>query len=140
MQVRLRQFIKTYNETHNATIILTSHYMADVVTLCKRVILIHHGKLLYDGGLDVLAERLAPYKIIHFSLSDHSSLQDDNLALPEHALILSQANGNFSIRVQRDQAPHITAHLLNTYKINDLSIENPAVESVIDRIYSEEAI
>lgn len=64
MQRRLRSFLTTYNQRHNVTVILTSHYMADVVALCKRVILINDGRLVYDGLLSDLAERLAPYKLI----------------------------------------------------------------------------
>src|SRR5438105_3383951 len=62
MQGRIRQFIAELNQRHGVTILLTSHYMADVVALCKRVLVIHRGKLLYDGGLSALAARLAPYK------------------------------------------------------------------------------
>ena len=68
MQARLRQFLAAYNQAHRATVILTSHYMADVVTLCPRVILIHHGRLLYDGALDELASHLAPFKLVQVTL------------------------------------------------------------------------
>src|SRR5690606_28213700 len=64
MQARIREFIAAYNRKHGATIILTSHYMADVTALCKRVVVIHHGRLLYDGPLDDLVDRMAPFKII----------------------------------------------------------------------------
>ena len=59
MQARIRQFISEYNAKHGATIILTSHYMADVTALCKRIIVIDHGKLLFDGSLDALSARMA---------------------------------------------------------------------------------
>ena len=68
MQTRLRQFLKEYNQRTGATMILTSHYMADVTTLCPRVILIHHGQLIYDGELGTLSKQLAPFKIIRFSV------------------------------------------------------------------------
>ncbi|PKO22185.1 MAG: hypothetical protein CVU38_10800 [Chloroflexi bacterium HGW-Chloroflexi-1] len=58
MQARLRRFVAEFNRRSGATVILTSHYMADVVALCPRVIVIHHGRLIYDGGLSQLAERL----------------------------------------------------------------------------------
>ena len=64
MQGRLRRFLAEYNRRNGVTVILTSHYMADVVALCPRVILVHHGRLLYDGALSGLAERLAPFKLI----------------------------------------------------------------------------
>src|SRR5436190_20437165 len=62
MQGRIRQFIAEHNQRHGSTVLLTSHYMADVTALCKRVIVIHHGNLLYDGDLAALSGRIAPFK------------------------------------------------------------------------------
>src|SRR6266567_7239097 len=70
MQARIRLFVPEYNRTTGATILLTSHYMDDVVALSKRVIVIHRGRLLYDGALAGLAERMAPYKLIRVTLSE----------------------------------------------------------------------
>src|SRR5207248_10253038 len=70
MQSRIRRFVAEYNRRTGATILLTSHYMDDVVALCRRVIVIHHGHLLYDGALADLAERMAPYKLIRVTLRD----------------------------------------------------------------------
>jgi len=70
MQGRLRRFLGGYNRRSGVTVILTSHYMADVVALCPRVILIHHGQLLYDGELKGLARQLAPFKLVRVTLSN----------------------------------------------------------------------
>ena len=67
MQKRIRSFIAEYNLRYDATVLLTSHYMADVQALCKRVIVIHHGHLLFDGQLAALADRFAAYKTIEAS-------------------------------------------------------------------------
>src|SRR5206468_3482380 len=64
MQKRIRQFIAEYNRRHEATVLLTSHYMADVEALCRRVIVIHHGRILFDGALAALADQFAAYKTI----------------------------------------------------------------------------
>jgi len=140
MQARLRQFVAAYNRTHGATVILTSHYMADVVTLCPRVILIHHGRLLYDGALDALAGRLAPYKLVRVTLSSASGTPSPEVNLPEGVDLLEQDNGSLSLRVSRAAAPALTAYLLNTYPVTDLSVENPPIEAVIDRVYTGEAL
>ena len=78
MQGRLRKFLKEYNRRNGVTVILTSHYMADVVALCSRVILIHQGSLLYDGDLQGLAEKLAPFKLIKITLSNGSTNSELN--------------------------------------------------------------
>jgi ABC-2 type transport system ATP-binding protein len=140
MQKRLRQFIAEYNRRHSATVILTSHYMADVAVLCERVILIHQGRVLYDGALSELARRLAPYKLVRVSV-DGSGLSSDGvrefLSLPENVDVLEQANGQVTLRVSRAETPALTAHLLRSLPVTDLTVEDPPVEAVIDQIYQE---
>ena len=137
MQGRLRRFLAEYNRRSGVTVILTSHYMADVVALCPRVILIHHGQLIYDGELQGLAERLAPFKLIRVALSraGWSDCEQSASALPTGAEIIEQENGRLVLRVARSEAPALTAHLLNTLPIADLAVEDPPIEAVIDQIY-----
>lgn len=68
-QAAVRQFLRAYNQRYQATILLTSHYMADITALCDRVLLIHQGQLIYDGGLDELLERFAPYSEVRVELA-----------------------------------------------------------------------
>lgn len=75
MQTRIRQFISEHNRKYGATVLLTSHYMADVTALCRRVIVIHNGKLLYDGPLDALAEKIAPFKLVRLDFSDAAEVE-----------------------------------------------------------------
>lgn len=137
MQARLRRFLAEYNRHYGATMILTSHYMADVVALCPRVILIHHGQLLYDGNLKGLAERLAPFKLLRVALR---SGQADSLTVPAGADLVEQDNGQFTLRVARADTATITTHLLNTLSVADLTVEDPPIEVVIDQIYQEETL
>jgi ABC-2 type transport system ATP-binding protein len=135
MQARLREFLKEYNRRSEATIILTSHYMADVTALCPRVILIHHGRLLYDGNLAGLTGRLAPFKIIRLTLTaDREGLGYD-LARETGGLLVNQAEGAYELRVDRAATPQITAGLLNRYPVADLAVEDPPIEAVIDQVY-----
>ncbi|HEX9013927.1 MAG TPA: ATP-binding cassette domain-containing protein, partial [Anaerolineaceae bacterium] len=67
-QGNIRTFLQEYNRRTGATILLTSHYMADVTALCERIIIIHHGRLKYDGGLSNLSRRIAPFKLIGVEL------------------------------------------------------------------------
>ena len=140
MQGRLRRFLAEYNRQSGMTMILTSHYMADVVALCPRVILIHHGSLLYDGKLSGLAERLAPFKLIRVSLRNDPDRNGEPPALPDGVNIVERENGGLTLRVGRSDAPSVTAYLLNTLPVADLSVEDPPIEAVIDQIYQEGSI
>ncbi|MBN1259038.1 MAG: ATP-binding cassette domain-containing protein [Anaerolineae bacterium] len=133
MQGRLRRFLAEYNRRQRVTMILTSHYMADVVALCPRVILIHHGALLYDGELQGLATRLAPFKLIRVAL--RNGQQDQERELPPGAELVAREHGQLTLRVDRKAAPEITAQLLSTLPVADLAVEDPPIEAVIDQIY-----
>jgi ABC-2 type transport system ATP-binding protein len=137
MQGRLRRFLAEYNRRSGATIILTSHYMADVAALCPRVILIHHGRLLYDGELEGLARQLAPFKLIRVALHNGQAKNNAELKLPAGADLVERENGRLALRVERATAPAITAQLLNTLPVSDLSVQDPPLEAVIDQIYQE---
>jgi len=134
MQGRLRRFLVEYNRRNEVTVILTSHYMADVVALCPRVILIHHGHLLYDGALQGLAQRLAPFKLIRMAL--HGA-EGAAVSLPAGAELIEQDASHLTLRVPRESTPEITGQLLDTLPIADLTVEDPPIEAVIDQIYQE---
>ena len=99
--------------------------------------MIHQGELLYDGELKRLASRLAPFKLLRLSLRSNI-LEDrtvDSLLSPYE--IIDRSNGDLTLRVSRDETPEITAHLLNTLPVADLTVEDPPIEAVIDQIYQE---
>ena len=137
MQLRLRQFLKEYNRRNEVTVILTSHYMADVQALCPRVILIHHGKLLYDGALDGLARHLAPFKLIKITLDQKNGKTFLNFNQPDDKVeILEHEENKYVMRVEREQVPSLTSRLLQSNYVTDLSIEDPPIEAVMDQIYT----
>lgn len=136
IQRRMREFLAQYNRRNGVTVLLTSHYMADVMALCPRVILIHCGKLLYDGELQGLAQRLAPFKLLRLTLSQEPPL-DGELNLPVSAEIIERENSHLTLRVGREATPSVVAHLLATLAVTDLTIEDPPIEAVIDQIYRE---
>lgn len=149
MQARLRTFLREYNQRRGVTMMLTSHYMADVTALCPRVILIHQGKLLYDGDLTGLATRLAPFKLLQITLEPDTSATSgtsdtsdtfDTSSLPDTVEIINRENGRLSLRVPRTDTPAVTAHLLDKLKIVDLAVEDPPIEAVIDQIYQSSGL
>ena len=137
MQRRLRTFLGKYNRDHHVTVILTSHYMADVSALCQRVMLIHHGRLIYDGDLQALAEKLAPFKLI--KLHFNAPAVDFQGFINQHpgVELLPSENSQHTLRIPRKDVAPITAKLLEQLPVADLSVEDPPIEAVIDQIYEE---
>jgi ABC-2 type transport system ATP-binding protein len=135
MQRRLRRFIGEYNARTAATVILTSHYMADVEALCPRVIMINHGQLVYDGNLHALANRLAPYKLLRVTIDDEQVGGHDIPVFPPEVEIVGQEQATWTLSVRQAEAPAIAAHILNTLPVVDLAIEDPAIETIIETIY-----
>ena len=140
IQNRLRNFILEYNRKYQATILLTSHYIADIERLCQRVILIHHGEILYDGVRSGLSSLLTNSKIVHLTLKERQSESENISWLPAGAEIIEQNHHNFSLRVPRADTAAIIANLLQNLPVSDLSIEEPSLEAVIDRVYQEGAL
>ncbi|HEV8536459.1 MAG TPA: ATP-binding cassette domain-containing protein [Candidatus Limnocylindria bacterium] len=134
MQSRIRRFVAEYNRRTGATILLTSHYMDDVVALCRRVIVIHRGQLLYDGPLADLAERMAPYKVITATLHDGAASAD----LAAYGNVVARDEGRVTLRVDRHAAPENAARLVNDLgdRLADISVEDPPIEEVIDRVFT----
>jgi ABC-2 type transport system ATP-binding protein len=140
MQLRLRRFLAEYNRKSGVTILLTSHYMADVIALCPRVILIHQGKLLYDGELGSLAQKMAPFKLVRITLGAENGSSSREVSLPPGVEITNRENNLLTLRVGRGEAPAVTAQLLQTLPVVDLTIEDPPIEAVIDQVYTEGGI
>ena len=131
MQGRVRRFLAEHNRRSGVTVILTSHYMADVVALCPRVILIHEGRLLYDGELKELARKLAPFKLLRLTLGNGGG----EAALPPGVDVVEREDGRLTLRVPAQEAPALTARLLETLAVVDLAVEDPPIEAVIDQVY-----
>ncbi len=129
-QRRLRSFIADYNARFGATVLLTSHYMADVVALCKRVVVIHHGRILYDGDLRGLGERFAQHKTITVTMAEAPP------DLGTYGIEVSREGGKATVEVPRAATSAVAARLLTDLEILDLTIEDPPIEEVIDRVFS----
>jgi ABC-2 type transport system ATP-binding protein len=132
-QRRIRTFLKEYNTRHNATVMLTSHYMADVEALCKRVVVIHHGKILFDGDLNKLVERMNPTKTIIVELGEEG-IEPNRLSV--YGEIMNTDNGHISLRVAKNDTARITAQMLAELPISDVSIEDPPIEDAIEQIFA----
>lgn len=132
MQRRIRTFIAEYNRRFTATVLLTSHYMADVEALCKRVVVIHHGKLLFDGDLAFLIQKFTSHKTIVVQL------EDCNFDLGTYGELVSCTDGRFTIRVPKAETARVTERMLADLPVRDLLVEDPPIEEVIERVFAQE--
>jgi ABC-2 type transport system ATP-binding protein len=132
-QRRIREFIKEYNQRHGASVMLTSHYMADVEALCKRVIVVHHGRIIFDGQLAELAQRFNENKTIIVKPGEEPL---ETARLAAYGEVIAEEDGQISLRVPREQATRVTAQILAELPITDVSIADPPIEDAIERMFA----
>ena len=133
-QVKIREFLREYNKRTGATIILTSHYMADVTALCERIIIIHHGQLKYGGGINNLSRRIAPFKLIGVMLAESNG--HDLSQYGEPVQNEEDAEKSF-IQVKAEDVTKVTSRMLSDLPIHDITITDPPIEDVIERAFNE---
>ena len=133
-QSRIREFLREYNRRTGATILLTSHYMADVTALCERIIIIHHGNLKYDGGINDLSRRIAPFKLIGVLLAESNSHDLAKYGTPVQNA--EDAEKQY-IQVKAEDVTKVTSQMLSSLPIHDITITDPPIEDVIERAFNE---
>ena len=132
-QVGVRDFLKEYNQLYQATILLTSHYMADITALCQRVLLIHEGKLMYDGILDELLESFAPYREIYVELAQALPLEK----LMSYGDVQMVEGRTVRFIVQQEELTRTVSQILADLEVVDLTVTEPPVEEVIGRVFEK---
>ena len=132
MQKKMRDFIKEYNQRFNATIILTSHYMDDVKELCKRIIVIDKGKLIFDGALDEIVKKYANHKLLTVVFDK----KVDQAKLAKIGEVKEFSFPKAVISVPRSGASLAAAELLQEYPVADLNIEEPQIEDIIREVFT----
>ena len=130
-QRNLRKFLKKYNNETNATICLTSHYMKDITSLCKRVICIDNGSISYDGKLDLLLKKLSPVKeIIIVCRSEKDVISLGNSGFD----VKNKTNNEITISVENNSITSTLKTILNNFDIEDIYINEPPVDEIIGKI------
>ncbi len=132
MQRRIRAFIAEYNQRTGATVMLTSHYMADVEALCRRVIVIHHGRVLFDGLLSALVDQFAAYRNLVVTLAE------GGIDLSAFGEVIARDGLRVTLRVPKAEAPLLTARLLAEAPVADLVVEEPPIDDVIEKVFAVE--
>jgi ABC-2 type transport system ATP-binding protein len=131
MQAKMRSFIRDYNERFGAAVLLTSHYMDDVVALCPRIVVIDRGRLIYDGDLRELVRRVRPDKHVTIRLSAPVAAAD----LARLGKVVSADAAQAVLAVPAAQASAVVRDALATLPIVDLTIEEPPLEDVMRELF-----
>lgn len=133
MQETVRAFVADYNQRYNATIMLTSHYMADVTALAKRILVIDQGNLVFDGDLQKLIEAHAPKKILKL---EFASLQSAGV-LARYGEVRAQQALQAELFVPRKDVTRVAARLLADLPVQDISIEDIPIEEIIGQLFTQ---
>jgi ABC-2 type transport system ATP-binding protein len=139
MQRRIRSFVTEYNRRTGACVMLTSHYMADVQALCRRVIVIHRGQLLFDGALSALVTQFAADKVITVEIDEGTAITDADLATLVHGTVVERSASRLTVRVPKAETPAAAGRLLAQLPVRDLTIEDPPLERVIEDVFAQPA-
>ncbi|MEX1323609.1 MAG: ATP-binding cassette domain-containing protein [Synechococcaceae cyanobacterium] len=132
-QARVRRFLADYNRQTGATVLLTSHYMADITALCPRVLLIHQGRLFHDGALAALSERLAPWRQVRLELA--TPLPADQLGA--YGEIERLEGCEVRLLIPRERLTATVNALLADLPVVDLEVSDPPIEELIGRLFRQ---
>jgi ABC-2 type transport system ATP-binding protein len=134
-QHNIQKFLKHYQEARRITILLTSHYMKDVAALCRRVVVINHGQIVYDGSLAGIIDRFSSHKVLTLLFSDGQLPSD----FSRYGEVVELAEPRVKLRVDRQQISRVLSSVLATYTLEDVSVEDPPLEEVIAQVFAQSA-
>ena len=131
-QHNIQKFLKHYQQERKITILLTSHYMKDVAALCKRVVIIAQGDIMYDGSLAGIVDRFSGHKVLSLQFADDRMPSD----LARYGEVLEVVEPKARLRVDRSKIAEVLASVLDSYSIEDVSVEDPPLEEVIAEMFA----
>jgi ABC-2 type transport system ATP-binding protein len=132
-QKTVREFLRTHNATRKTTIVLTSHYMADIQELCRRVIIIDQGKIFFDGVLSEVLDRFADFKIVTVQCSNRG---DGRIDLQKYGEVIERSAATIKLKIKRDRVIAACKALLDDLPVTDIDIEEVPIEDVIRQIFA----
>lgn len=134
-QKNIRDFIKKYNKINKTTIILTSHYMEDIKELCERIIVIDHGRIIYDGNLQKVIEQYAPYKELKITFNGEGVSREE---IEKYGKVEKYKNNIATLSVLRSETKKIAAEILNSkMPVDDINIDEVDISRVVRRIFKK---
>jgi ABC-2 type transport system ATP-binding protein len=132
-QHNIQTFLRQYQQERKVTILLTSHYMKDVVALCRRVVIIAQGRIIYDGSLGGILDRFGGQKVISLQAADGQMPSD----LGRFGEVLSIEPPRAKLRVERSHVTEVLSAILAQNAIEDVSVEDPPLEEIIAKVFSD---
>jgi ABC-2 type transport system ATP-binding protein len=132
-QKKVRDFLRHYSEENRISTILTSHYMQDIEELCKRVIIIDHGQVFFDGELDEIIENFAGYKLLRFTFEKTPSCSFDA------GEVIERTATSVKLKVPRSKVTEACRVILSNCEVHDFSVEEEPIEEVIRQVFYDHA-
>jgi ABC-2 type transport system ATP-binding protein len=133
-QKTVREFLREHNAKHQTTIVLTSHYMADIQELCQRVIIIDHGTIFFDGRLSEIVDRFADSKLVTIQCEAAGHCSSEHLS--RFGEIVEQKPGSIQLKVKRERVISVCKALLDELPVTDIDIQEVPIEEVIRQIFA----
>jgi len=130
-QHNIQKFLQHYQQERKITILLTSHYMKDVIALCKRVVIIAHGDIVYDGSLAGIVDRFGGHKVLTLQFADDQMPSD----LARYGEVLEITEPKAKLRVDRGSIAKVLSSVLANHTIEDVSVEDPPLEEMIAEMF-----
>lgn len=134
-QHNIQKFLKHYQQARRITILLTSHYMKDIAALCRRVVVINHGRIVYDGSLAGIIDRFSSHKVLTLLFTDGQMPVD----FSRYGEVVERAEPRVKLRVDRQQISQVLSTVLASYTLEDVSVEDPPLEEVIAQVFAQSA-
>ncbi len=135
-QKTVREFLREHNARQKTTILLTSHYMADIQELCERVIIIDHGAIFFDGRLSDVVDRFADSKLVTIQCDGAADCSAEQLH--QYGEILEQTPGTIRLKIKRDRVIPACKALLDNLPVSDIDIQEVPIEEVIRCIFARQ--
>lgn len=132
-QKKVREFLRHHNATRRTTIVLTSHYMADIEELCDRVVIIDRGAIFFDGRLAEVIDRFADHKLVTIHSPEAATCSKDHLA--RYGDVVDQTEEVVKLKVKRDRVIAVCKALLDELAVKDIDIEEVPVEEIIRQLF-----
>lgn len=136
-QRAIRDFILHYRDIKQPIIILTSHYMADIEALCRRIVIVKEGEFVYDGPISKIAEQVGHHKQLRFQTKNLEEGQKNNIALKlgHQAKILNYSPSELVVEVEPSELSQVASYLLQELPVLDMSISEVDIETIIEQIF-----